>query len=141
MSLIVASAQLRAQPDTPRLDLVRRVERPPTRFSISTPRPIESPRPKRQKSEPTQVLTVRTAFAYAWPDGMPSSSQIFGRSSLRDAEQVEPLAAGDLDQRDLVLLGDVGDPAQLGRRGDAAVHARDDAERAVLLDVARGRGR
>ena len=35
----------------------------------------------------------------------------------------------------LVLVGDVGDAAQLRRRRHAAVDARDDAERAVLLDV------
>ena len=34
-----------------------------------------------------------------------------------------------------VLLGDVGDPAQLLGSGDAAPHLRDDRERAVLLDV------
>ena len=35
----------------------------------------------------------------------------------------------------LVLVRDVGDAAQLGRRGHAAVDARHDAEGAVLLDV------
>ena len=47
------------------------------------PTPIASPSPKRQKSVPTQVLTVRTAFAYACPDGIPSSSQMRGSCSLR----------------------------------------------------------
>ena len=36
---------------------------PSQSFSISIPRPIASPRPKRQKSVPTQVFTVRTALA------------------------------------------------------------------------------
>ena len=54
---------------------------------------------------------------------------------LVDAEQVDPLAAGDLDQRHLVLVGDVGDAAQLVGRGDAAADPRDDRERAVVLDV------
>ena len=59
-----------------------------------------------------------------------------GQLVLRDADEVDALTAGELDQRDGVLLGDVGDPAQLGGRGDAAGHFRDHRERAVLLDVA-----
>ena len=62
MSFTVASAQLRGQPDTPDFTLCG-VCSPSQSFSISIPRPIESPRPKRQKSVPTQVFTVRTALA------------------------------------------------------------------------------
>ena len=54
---------------------------------------------------------------------------------LRDADQIDALAAGQLDQRHVVLVGDVGDAAQLVRRADAARHLRDDREGAVLLDV------
>src|SRR5579885_2984225 len=39
--------------------------------------------PKRQNSVPTQVFTMRTPLVYAWPEGMPNSSHIFGRSLLR----------------------------------------------------------
>ena len=45
-----------------RLDLVRR-GRALHRRSSSIPTPIASPSPKRQKSVPTHVFTVRTAFA------------------------------------------------------------------------------
>ncbi len=54
---------------------------------------------------------------------------------LRDPEQVDPLAAGDLDHPDVVLVGYLGDPAELIRGDDATVDARDDRERAVVLDV------
>ena len=51
------------------------------------------------------------------------------------AEQIDALAAGDLHHRHVVFFGDVGDAPQFGGRGHAAAHARDDGERAVLLDV------
>ena len=60
---------------------------------------------------------------------------------LADAEQVDPLAAGDLDQRHLVAVGDVGDPAQLVGGGDAAADARDDARTCRRSGCSRGRGR
>ncbi len=59
-----------------------------------------------------------------------------GEVLLLDAEQVEPLAAGELDGRHLVFLGDLGDRAQLLRRRDAAPDPRHDGVRAVLLDIA-----
>ncbi len=62
MSLTVASAQLRGQPETPDFTLAG-VWRPSHSFSSAMPSAIESPSPKRQKSSPTQVFTVRTAFA------------------------------------------------------------------------------
>src|SRR3954471_14899319 len=68
MSLTVASAQLRGQPDTPDFTFAG-VYRPSQASSISTPSPTASPMPKRQNRLPTQVLTVRTALAYACPDG------------------------------------------------------------------------
>ena len=61
----------------------------------------------------------------------PDLRQVF----LPDAEEIDPLAAGDLDHRHLVLVGDVGNAAQLRRARDAAVNARNDREGAVLLDV------
>jgi hypothetical protein len=54
---------------------------------------------------------------------------------LADAEQVDSLAAGHLDHRDLVLVDDVGDPPQLIRARHAATHPRHDAEPPVVLDV------
>jgi hypothetical protein len=62
MSFTVASAQLRGQPDTADFTLWG-VYKPSHSRSMSIPRPIESPIPKRQKSLPTHVLTVRTALA------------------------------------------------------------------------------
>ena len=62
MSLIVASAQLRGQPDTPAFTFAG-VCRPSHSRSMRWPRLIESPRPKRQKSVPTHDFTVRTALA------------------------------------------------------------------------------
>src|SRR5215210_1021789 len=66
---------------------------------------------------------------------MPMSSQIAGRSSFLTTEQVDALAPRDLDHADSVLVGRVGDPAQLVGVGDSAAHARHDRERAVVLDV------
>ena len=54
---------------------------------------------------------------------------------LLHAQQVDALAAGDLDGRDVELVGHVGDGAQLRRRGHAAPHARHHRIGAVLLDV------
>ena len=51
------------------------------------------------------------------------------------AQQIDALAAGDLHHRHVVLLGDVGDLPKLRRRRHAAANARDDRERAVLLDI------
>ena len=96
---------------------------------------VESCVPKRQNSVPTQVFTMRTPLVYAWPDGMPRSAQTFGQVRLLDAEQIDALAAGDLHHRHVVLVGDVGDAAQLVGRRHAAANARNHRERAVLLDV------
>ena len=57
-SLQVASAQFRGQPETAILTLCG-VQEPQSRFSSRMPRPVESWVPKRQKSVPTQVFTVR----------------------------------------------------------------------------------
>src|SRR5207244_1346706 len=54
---------------------------------------------------------------------------------LADAEQVDPLATGDFDHLDLVSIRDIRDAPQLVGRRDTAVHAGDDGEAAVLLDV------
>src|SRR5690606_20706745 len=57
---------------------------------------------------------------------------------LLHSQQVDALAAGDLDHAHLVLLGHVGDAAQLRRTGHAALHLRHHREGAVLLDVGVG---
>src|SRR5690606_19092079 len=54
---------------------------------------------------------------------------------LLHPEQVDALAAGDLDHRHGVLVGDIGDAAQFAGVGHPALHLRDHRERAVLLDV------
>src|SRR5438477_12816085 len=78
-SLIPASAQLRGQPDTASLTLCGAYIRHSAR-SRSLPIRVEFCVPKRHHSEPTQVFTVRNAFAYAWPEGMPRSRHTEGRS-------------------------------------------------------------
>src|SRR3989338_3226965 len=54
------------------------------------------------------------------------------------AEQADALSAGDLHRRHPVFLRLLGDTAQFGRSGDAAVHARYHRIAAVLLDVGVG---
>ena len=96
---------------------------------------VESPTPNRQNSCPTQVFTVRKDLPYAYPRGHAEVGPDPRQVLLPDAEQVDPLAAGQLDHRHVVLLGHVGDPAQLLGGGDPAAHLRHDREGAVLLDV------
>jgi hypothetical protein len=62
MSLQVASAQLRGQPETASLTLAG-VHEPHMNFSSLTPSPVESWVPKRHQSVPTQVFTVRRPLA------------------------------------------------------------------------------
>src|SRR3546814_19902225 len=83
-SLIVASAQLRGQPDTAILNLCG-IHEPQVICSVLIPSPVESCVPKRHHSDPTQVLTVRNALPSAWPDTIPAplrSPQMAGRSSF-----------------------------------------------------------
>src|SRR5215212_9601401 len=108
-SLMPDSAQLRGHPETASLTLCGAYIAQSAR-SRSLPIWVESWVPKRHHSLPTQVF-------------------------LLHAEQVDALAAGDLDGRDLVLVDRVRDPAQLVRRRVAAPHARDHRIGAVLLDV------
>jgi hypothetical protein len=54
---------------------------------------------------------------------------------LFHAQQVDALAARDLDGGDLVFVHRVGNAAQFAGRGLTAPHARDDAVGAVFLDV------
>ena len=102
------------------------------------PRPVESCVPKRHHSRAdaglhrAQALGVGVAGHHA---GLVQVGPDRGQILLLDAEQVDALAAGDLDGRDLELVGDVGDGAQFARRGDAAPHARHHRIGAVLLDV------
>ena len=74
-------------------------------------------------------LRVRESRGHA--EVAPDRRQIL----LAHAEQVDPLATRDLDHRHLVLVGRVGDPAQLIGGHDAAVNPRHDREGAVPLDV------
>src|SRR5258708_9946850 len=60
-SLIVASAQLRGQPETAILNLWG-IHEPQLIRSILMPCPAESCVPKRHHSEPTQVFTVLSAL-------------------------------------------------------------------------------
>jgi hypothetical protein len=62
---------------------------------------------------------------------LPDRRELF----LADAEQIDPLTARDLDHGQLVLVRGVGDPPQLVWGHDAATDARNDAERAVVLNV------
>ena len=60
---------------------------------------------------PTQLLTVRSALPYAWPDSMPAVDQpLPDLRQLLDprAEQVDPLAAGDLGVQ-AEVAGDLAD--------------------------------
>jgi hypothetical protein len=58
---MVASAQLRGQPDTASLNLCG-IHEPQVSCSSLTPRPVESCVPKRHHWLPTQVFTVRMAL-------------------------------------------------------------------------------
>src|SRR3546814_7724209 len=66
-----------------------------------------------------------------WSSDVCSSDLIL----LLDPEDVESLAAGDLDHRRVIFFDDIGDRAQFGGIGEPAPHARDDRVSAVLLDV------
>ena len=59
---MVASAQLRGQPETAILNLCG-VQVPQVIFSSLTPMLIDACVPKRHHSEPTQVFTVRSPLA------------------------------------------------------------------------------
>src|SRR3569623_1392939 len=81
---MVASAQLRGQPDTAILNLCG-VHEPQVIFSILMPRPVESWVPNRHHSEPTHVFTVRSDLPKACPVTKPArlrSPHMRGRSSF-----------------------------------------------------------
>src|SRR5438445_3058383 len=59
----------------------------------------------------------------------------FGQVGFFHAEEIYALTAGDFNHRHFVFFGDVCDTAELLGGGDAATHARDNGERAVLLNV------
>ncbi len=75
------SAQLRGQPDTASFTLCGAYMRH-SAFSSSWPMRVESCVPKRHHSDPTHVFTVRSALAYACPEGMSRSFHTAGRSSF-----------------------------------------------------------
>src|SRR3989338_832006 len=84
ISLQVASAQLRGQPDTPSFTLAG-VHDPHSNFSSLMPSPVLSWVPKRQNSDPTQALTVLWPLEKPCPDTIPAafrSAHIAGRSAF-----------------------------------------------------------
>ncbi len=137
ISLQVASAQLRGQPDTASLSLAG-VQEPHMNFSMRMPSPVESCVPKRHQSEPTQVFTVRrpwrklagnkTGLAEVGPDR--------GEVLLLEAQQVDALAARHFHHRDFEFVHHIGDGAKLRRTRHAAPHARHDGIGAVLWILA-----
>ena len=134
MSLTVASAQLRGQPLTPDFTLCG-VCRPSHSFSISMPEADRVAEAEAAELRADAGLHRAHGLRVRVPGRHAEVAPDLGQVLLADAEQVQPLAAGDLHERHLVLVGDVGDPAQLVGRAHAAVHPRHDRERAVLLDV------
>ena len=66
---------------------------------------------------------------------MPRSAHTLRQIRFPDAQQIDALAAGDLHHRHVILVGDVGDAAELVGRRDAAADPRNDRERTVLLNV------
>ena len=99
--------------------------------------PTESCTPYRHQVEPTQLLTVRSDFAYACPLSKPASMSIlpdFRQLVDRRAEQIDPLAAGDLGVQ-VVLLGDDAQGDQLVGGDLAARHTRHHGVGAAALDV------
>jgi hypothetical protein len=64
-------------------------------------------------------------------DVLPHGHQVF----FFDPQQVDALAAGDLDGGNFVLVHRIGNAAQLAGGGLAAPHARDHAVGAIFLDV------
>src|SRR5205814_6200145 len=75
------------------------------------------------------ALRVRVAGGHA--EVAPDERQVLAR----DAHQIDPLAAGELHERDGIFFGHVGDAAELGRARDTAGDLWDDAVRPVFLDV------
>src|SRR5206468_2411917 len=116
------------------LDLVRRVHAPQGTLQVlahlrGVLRAEAAPLRAHAGLHRAQRLGIGMARGHA--DVLPDVDQVF----LLHAQQVDALAAGDLDGRDLVLVHRVGDAAQLVGRGLAAPHARNDGVGAVLLDV------
>src|SRR6185312_13514464 len=116
------------------LDLVRRVHAPQRALQVlahlrAVLRAEAAPFRADAGLDRAQRLGVGMARGHA--DVLPDVLQVF----LLHAQQVDALAARDLDGRDLVFVDRVGDAAQLAGRGLAPPHARDHAVGAVLLDV------
>ena len=134
---MVASAQLRGQPETASLTLCGVQEPQQQLLELDA----EAGRILRAEAAPfgadaglhrAQGLAVGVAGDHA------GGVEIAPRPRAgppSDAQQVDALAAGHLDGRDLEVVGDVGDGAQFVRRGQAAPHARHHRIGAVLLDV------
>ena len=134
---MVASAQLRGQPDTAILTLCG-VHEPQHIFSSLTPeaggvlRAEPAPFGADAGLHRAQRLAVGMARDQArLAEIAPHRGQIF----LPDAQQVDALSAGHLHGRDAELFRHDGDGVQFGGRGQAAPHARHHAVGAVLLDI------
>ncbi len=130
----MASEQFRGTAGSSHLDLVRRVD------------PLERVlNPDRQRGTIANAEAAKvgpdTALAspITFPIGMagrhaqiaPDVREII----FLDSEQIDPLAAGQLDHRHLILLGHVRNSTQLGGTGDAACHLRHDGKRTIFLDI------
>ena len=116
------------------LDLVRRVHAPQRALQVAPQaaavlRAEAAPFAAHAGLHGAQALAVGMTAGHA--DVVPHGLQVF----LLHAQEVDALAARDLDGGDLVLVHHVGNAAQLGGAGLTAPHARHHAVRAVLLDV------
>ncbi len=134
---MVASAQLRGQPETANFTLCG-VQEPQHSFSSLMPRPggilgaEAAPFATDAGLHGAKPLGIGMArHKPGLVEVAPHGGQVF----LLHAQQVDALAAGHLDGRDVELLRHGGDGVQFGRRGHAAPHARHHAVGAVLLDI------
>ena len=130
-SLTVASAQLRGQPETASFTLAG-VHEPHRKRSSLTPSPVEilgaeaAPVAADAGLHRAQALGIGLARDHA---GGVEVGPHRGQVLLAHAEQVDALAAGDLDGRDLELVGHVGDRAQLVRAWSSPPHMRGTTEK------------
>ena len=134
---MVASAQLRGQPETPSLTLCGRPASPHQLFQPhAEPGGILHAEPAPFAAHAGLHRAQRLAIGVAGhQSGLVQVGPDGGKLVLGHAEQVDALAARHLHRGDREFLGYVGDGAQLGGRGHSAPHARHDGIGAVLLDV------
>ena len=96
---------MRAQPDTPSFTLAGDHDPHKSRPSF-IPKPVESCVPKRQKSVPTQVFTVRSSLEHACPDTMPATFQCVARRVARVDQHQVGVAQSDLARQIDLIAGD-----------------------------------